>query len=176
MSKYQDSAEISDIGSNNLYREKSTGNFYNSSDYESSKYNPKYETSKQTIPSKYSNNGNNYNSNSEFEYNINSNTNKNLSPIPNNNKINSNISNTPNVLSPKLMGQDSRDDIKEFLLKVKERIPPKEFKDFIGDIKMLTDKNNSSNKKEIINHVNSIFQNHRDLYARFEEILLIKKY
>lgn len=73
------------------------------------------------------------------------------------------------------MNQDSRDEIKEFLLRVKERIPAKDFKDFISDIKLLTDRNNICNKNEIINHVNIIFQNHRDLYARFEEILLIKK-
>jgi len=108
-------------------------------------------------------------------------TNNNLSPIlakntsnSNSNKISSN--NNSNPISPKInMNLDSRDEIKEFLLKVKEKIPAKDFKEFISDIKLLTDRNNICNKKEIINHVNIIFQNHRDLYARFEEILLIKK-
>ncbi len=100
--------------------------------------------------------------------------NNNMSPIlgSNLNPIGSN--NPSNPISPKI-NQDSRDEIKDFLLKVKEKIPGKDFKDFIGYIKMLTDKNNVCNKKEIINHMNTIFQNQRDLYARFEEILLIKK-
>ena len=80
-----------------------------------------------------------------------------------------------NPISPKINKNESRDEVKIFLLKVKERIPAKDFKEFITDIKLLTDKNNVCNKKEIINHVNVIFQNHRDLYERFEEILLIKK-
>ncbi len=73
------------------------------------------------------------------------------------------------------MTQESRDEIKEFLLQVKGRIQAKDFKEFISDIKLLTDRNNICNKNEVINHVNMIFQNHRDLYASFEEILLIKK-
>jgi len=90
------------------------------------------------------------------------------------NKINQNNISYP--ISPKVdMTQESRDEIKEFLLQVKGRIQAKDFKEFISDIKLLTDRNNICNKNEVINHVNMIFQNHRDLYARFEEILLIKK-
>ena len=128
---------------------------YESSDYNSSKsMNNKMETANNFYTNK----------NSDLEQN-----NNNLSPI-----LGKNLNSNP--ISPKTMSNpDSRDDIKDFLLTVKQKIPGKDFKDFIVDIKMLTDKNNQCNKKEIIQHVNIIFQNHRDLYSRFEEILLIKK-
>lgn len=181
-------ADQSDKVTSTIYREKLTSNIYDSSDYESGKQKSKYETannfysSKPILPNQYNNSGSTYNINSEYEKNIppksNNNISKNFSPIPGNNHNNyntPNINNTPNIMSPKVVSQDSRDEIKEFLLKVKERIPAKDFKDFIADIKMLTDKNRPCNKNEIINHVNMIFENHRDLYDRFEEILLIKK-
>lgn len=137
----------------------------------------------------YSNsNNNNINNNNiplpNNNHNHNKGNNSNLSPLVNNINNSNNFTfkgqknTSSNPLSPKMNnnnGNESRDEVKVFLLKVKERIPAKDFKEFITDIKLLTDKNNVCNKKEIINHVNTIFANHRDLYERFEEILLIKK-
>jgi hypothetical protein len=131
-----------------------------------------YYTNNIPLPNNKYNNINRINNNN----NNNINNNNNLSPsFSNYNNISNKEDSRSNPLSPKLNTNETRDEVKVFLLKVKEKIPAKDFKEFITDIKLLTDKNNVCNKKEIINHVNAIFQNHRDLYERFEEILLIKK-
>jgi hypothetical protein len=119
---------------------------------------------------------NKYNNINKINNQNNNQNNNNLSPsFSNYNSTSNKEDSTSNPLSPKINANETRDEVKVFLLKVKEKIPPKDFKEFITDIKLLTDKNNLCNKKEIISHVNAIFQNHRDLYERFEEILLIKK-
>lgn len=190
-SRFRDGADSSEKSTIVLNREKTGSNFYESSDFGgSTKQSGKYETGNNFYPINNNNSNNtlvrkssinNQNDNDFGSLDKNKFTNDNLSPIltkntPSNNLNRVNSNNNSNPISPKInMNQDSRDEIKEFLLKVKERIPAKDFKDFISDIKLLTDRNNICNKKEIINHVNIIFQNHRDLYARFEEILLIKK-
>jgi len=172
-----------------MSREKSNSNLYESNENIGSKRtsglyetgNNFYSNKNQQIinkPNEYNNTNENAYSSVEKNKFVNNNKLSPILPINNicNNYSNINSKNNSNPISPKVnTNQESRDEIKEFLLKVKEKIPAKDFKEFISDIKLLTDKNNICNKKEIINHVNSIFQNHRDLYNRFEEILLIKK-
>ncbi len=202
ISRFRESGESIEKNSKIVSKEKTTSSYYENSDYGYNKQINSNTTGNNFYNSSNVNKNNNnknthilnrqssFNNPNEKDYNNSNNeinnleknkfTNNNLSPIlatKNNNLINTNNNNNSNPISPKInTNQDSRDEIKEFLLKVKEKIPTKDFKEFISDIKLLTDKNNICNKKEIINHVNTIFQNHRDLYMRFEEILLIKKY
>lgn len=70
----------------------------------------------------------------------------------------------------------SRNDVKNYLAVVKEQIDSKTFKDFIKCIKMLTNKQLVSNKKEIFENVEFLLgEEHKDLYVKFEEILGYKK-
>jgi hypothetical protein len=72
----------------------------------------------------------------------------------------------------------SRNEVKVFLNEVREKIPAKEFKEFIKLIKILTDKNNqvSINRKEIFDKVKVLFGiQFRDMYFKFEQLLSIKK-
>lgn len=72
----------------------------------------------------------------------------------------------------------SRNEVKVFLNDVREKIPAKEFKEFIKLIKILTDKNNqvSINRKEIFDKVKILFGiQYRDFYLKFEQLLSIKK-
>lgn len=91
------------------------------------------------------------------------------------------IKNSPNPSPTKIKNFDansnSRQEIKIFLNEVKEKIPTKDFKDFIKYIKILTDKNNTTvNQKEIFDNVKILFgYQYKDLYIKFEEILSIKK-
>lgn len=70
----------------------------------------------------------------------------------------------------------SRVEIKFFLQEVKEKISPKNFKQFISYIKILTDKNGVvTNRSEIFENVKSLFGiENKELYLKFEQILSIK--
>jgi len=69
----------------------------------------------------------------------------------------------------------SQDEIKEFLLKVKEIIPINEFKKFIEFIKQLTVKNIIYTDKIIIlQKVRFIFRNNQQIFDHFEKLLLIR--
>jgi hypothetical protein len=79
-------------------------------------------------------------------------------------------------MSPSSTSSTSRYEVKEFLNTVKEKIPGKEFKEFIKLIKLLTDRNNIQNKTEIFNLVKILFgERYKDLYDKFEKILSNKK-
>jgi hypothetical protein len=71
----------------------------------------------------------------------------------------------------------NRNNVKNFLNEVKEKIPAKDFKEFIKYIKILTDKTQQQiNRKEIFQEVRKIFGNNfTDLYTRFELLLSLKK-
>lgn len=71
----------------------------------------------------------------------------------------------------------SRNEVKKFLNEVKGQVEPKLFKEFIKNIKLLTNKTgNSVNRKAIIENVKNLFgEQHMDLFLKFEEILGIKK-
>jgi hypothetical protein len=110
-----------------------------------------------------------------------------LSPInPHNN--NSNIASEPeknhnystnNFRKDNNIANDSssRNEVKYFLNEVKEKIPARDFKEFIKYIKILTDKSQVClNRKEILDNVKSLFGNkQKDLYLRFEQLLSVKK-
>jgi hypothetical protein len=73
---------------------------------------------------------------------------------------------------------NSRNDVKLFLNEVREKIPSKEFKEFIKLIKILTDKNNQVpvNRKDIFDKVKILFgMQFRDMYYKFEQLLSVKK-
>jgi hypothetical protein len=71
----------------------------------------------------------------------------------------------------------SRNEVKTFLTEVRERVPPKEFKEFIKYIKILTDKNGVNlNRKETFENVRILFgKEYRDLFHKFEHLLSINK-
>lgn len=76
----------------------------------------------------------------------------------------------------KSQAEDSKSDIKNFLSEVKQKIPYPQFKEFIQYIKILTDKNQAVNRKEIFENVKNIFGNNlKDLYVRFEQLLTVNK-
>ena len=67
----------------------------------------------------------------------------------------------------------SKQDVKQFLKEVKEKIEPKKFKEFIRNIKLLTSKNEiAQNKEDIIESMRILFgKEHLDLFLRFEKII-----
>jgi len=72
----------------------------------------------------------------------------------------------------------SRNEVKVFLNEVREKIPSKDFKEFIQLIKILTDKNSQegTNRKEIFDKVKILFGiQYRDMYLKFEHLLSLKK-
>ena len=60
---------------------------------------------------------------------------------------------------------------------MKGQVEPKLFKEFIKNIKLLTNKTgNNVNRKAIIENVKNLFgEQHKDLFLKFEEILGVKK-
>jgi len=71
----------------------------------------------------------------------------------------------------------SRNEVKYFLNEVREKIPSKDFKEFIKLIKILTEKNNqgSVNRKEIFDKVKNLFSlQFKDMYNKFEQLLSLK--
>ena len=70
----------------------------------------------------------------------------------------------------------SRNDVKNYLKEVKDIVDPKLFKEFIKNIKLLTNKTANVNKKAIIENVKNLFgEEYIDLYLKFETILGVKK-
>lgn len=70
----------------------------------------------------------------------------------------------------------SRNDVKNYLKEVKSIVDPKLFKEFIKNIKLLTNKTANVNKKAIIENVKNLFgEQYIDLYVKFETILGVKK-
>ena len=70
----------------------------------------------------------------------------------------------------------SRNDVKNYLKEVKSIVDPKMFKEFIKNIKLLTNKTAKVNKKAIIDNVKNLFgDQYIDLYMKFETILGVKK-
>ncbi len=69
---------------------------------------------------------------------------------------------------------NNRTEIKDFLLTVKSRVPCDSFKDFIKYLKLLTQKNYTIDRTEILIEVRKIFSNSHDLYEKFERIILDK--
>ena len=68
---------------------------------------------------------------------------------------------------------NSKAEVKNYLRAVKNILEPKKFKEFIKNIKMLTDKSNSSfNKNIIYENIKIIFgEEHNDLFIRFKTII-----
>ena len=70
----------------------------------------------------------------------------------------------------------SRNEVKNYLKEVKDIVDPKLFKEFIKNIKLLTNKTANVNKKAIIENVRKLFgEQYIDLYMKFETILGVKK-
>ena len=70
----------------------------------------------------------------------------------------------------------SRNDVKNYLKEVKDIVDPKLFKEFIKNIKLLTNKTANVNKKAIIENVKNLFgEEYIELYLKFETILGVKK-
>ena len=70
----------------------------------------------------------------------------------------------------------SRNEVKNYLKEVKDIVDPKLFKEFIKNIKLLTNKTANVNKKAIIENVRHLFgEQYIDLYMKFETILGVKK-
>jgi hypothetical protein len=69
---------------------------------------------------------------------------------------------------------ENRNDIKEFLMTVKGRIDHHSFKEFIKYIKILTSKETNIDRNEIFMKVKEIFGNCKDLYDKFEKIIVFK--
>ena len=70
----------------------------------------------------------------------------------------------------------SRNEVKNYLKEVKDIVDPKLFKEFIKNIKLLTNKTANVNKKAIIENVRNLFgEQYIDLYLKFETILGVKK-
>ena len=70
----------------------------------------------------------------------------------------------------------SRNEVKNYLKEVKDIVDPKLFKEFIKNIKLLTNKTANVNKKAIIENVRNLFgEQYTDLYMKFEKILGVKK-
>ena len=70
----------------------------------------------------------------------------------------------------------SRNEVKNYLKEVKDIVDPKLFKEFIKNIKLLTNKTANVNKKVIIENVRNLFgEQYIDLYMKFETILGVKK-
>ena len=70
----------------------------------------------------------------------------------------------------------SRNEVKNYLKEVKDIVDPKLFKEFIKNIKLLTNKTANVNKKAIIENVRNLFgEQYIDLYMKFETILGVKK-
>ena len=70
----------------------------------------------------------------------------------------------------------SRNEVKNYLKEVKDIVEPKLFKEFIKNIKLLTNKTANVNKKAIIENVRNLFgEQYIDLYMKFETILGVKK-
>ena len=66
--------------------------------------------------------------------------------------------------------------MKNYLKEVKAIVDPKMFKEFIKNIKLLTNKTANVNKKAIIDNVKNLFgDQYIDLYMKFETILGVKK-
>lgn len=67
-------------------------------------------------------------------------------------------------------------EVKTYLKEVRAKVKPSVFKEFIENIKLLTDKNNAGvNKQNIILKVKLLFGNeYQDLFEKFESILGIK--
>ena len=66
--------------------------------------------------------------------------------------------------------------MKNYLKEVKSIVDPKMFKEFIKNIKLLTNKTANVNKKAIIDNVKNLFgDQYIDLYMKFETILGVKK-
>ena len=68
---------------------------------------------------------------------------------------------------------NSKAEVKNYLRTVKKILDPKKFKEFIKNIKMLTDKSNSTfNKNIIVENVRIIFgEEHKDFFIRFKTII-----
>ena len=70
----------------------------------------------------------------------------------------------------------SRNEVKNYLKEVKDIVDPKLFKEFIKNIKLLTNKTANVNKKAIIENIRNLFgEQYIDLYMKFETILGVKK-
>ena len=70
----------------------------------------------------------------------------------------------------------SRNEVKNYLKEVKDIVDPKLFKEFIKNIKLVTNKTANVNKKAIIENVRNLFgEQYIDLYMKFETILGVKK-
>jgi hypothetical protein len=70
---------------------------------------------------------------------------------------------------------ENRNDIKEFLMTVKGRVDSYSFKEFIKYIKILTSKETNIDRNEIFIKVKELFGNSKDLYDKFEKIIVFKK-
>ena len=69
----------------------------------------------------------------------------------------------------------SKFEIKNYLKEVKSKINTVKFKEFIKNVKLLTNKTPYIDKKNVVNRVKIIFgEEHRDLYEKFEHILGIR--
>lgn len=67
---------------------------------------------------------------------------------------------------------NNKNDIKNFLKEVKNDLDSKSFKQFINDIKLITDKNYSQRTKEnIIEDIKMLLIKNNDLYIKFESIV-----
>ena len=138
------SAEHIKIMNNNFKDTKANSHLINSlKSVESGKPSPSQE--------KYSNNFNDYN---------------NYNPLDNNKIASFNYNETSSSST------NNRNKVREFLNEVKEKLDTKRFKVFIKNVKILTDKSQSVNRKQVFDQVKDIFgEDHIDLYIKFETIL-----
>jgi hypothetical protein len=123
---------------------------------------------------------NNTGSSTDPNFNTTSNQNNNVTYNTSSNSTLNSPQNPTNLYSPSSQLNDSnvsRNEVKLFLNEVKEKIPQKEFKEFIKYIKVLTHKNvGGVNKIEIFENVRKLFgRDFVDLYEKFEFLLSIKK-
>lgn len=70
--------------------------------------------------------------------------------------------------------EQTQDEIKVFLLQIREIIPTKEFKNFINYIKILTLKHDSLDRNDILERVRLIFKEYPVYFEEFQKLLLFK--
>jgi hypothetical protein len=70
---------------------------------------------------------------------------------------------------------ENRNEIKDFLMTVKGKVDSQRFKEFIKYIKILTNKDMNSDRNDIFIKVKELFGNNRELYEKFERIIVFKK-
>lgn len=87
--------------------------------------------------------------------------------------IDGNVSDEPKDSSILTYNNSGKMDVKNYLKEVKKKVDPDMFKKFIAHIKLLTSKNNSGFKKEIVlENVRLLFgEEYKELYLKFENII-----